>query len=436
MDLGSGLGHLSYSTLVHPADNWHQLWDSVTRYLPAVKKRVSPDKPFAVSLRLAAKSAYTLAANPGERTMLKEFFDENDMYLYTANAFPYGPFKGEPVKAEVYEPDWRTDERADYTMRVADILAEIAPPGANPSIQTPPLGFKPRVTGPEVIQAYTDQVIRVVAYLVELERRTGRVVGLAIEPEPACFLELTSETIDYFTNHLYAPPAVEALAGQTGLSRTEADTVLHRQLGTVFDVCHQAVEFEDVVKSMQDLGGAGIPILKFQIASAIRIPDLSPETANALKAFDDPVYFHQTVENRGGNITHYLDIPEALAAYDGSRDGREWRTHFHVPVFLEDVGVFKTTRPDIDAALRYHRANPVSEQVEIETYTWDVLPDEFKTGDIVDYIVRELDYVREGLTGTKAGDESAAADLDTRVAMAVGDALNQVELNKLPEEPS
>jgi hypothetical protein len=126
---------------------------------------------------------------------------------------------------------------------------------------------------------------------------------------------------------------------------------------------------------------------------------VTPEKAKALKAFDDPVYFHQTVERRNGEITRYLDIPDALAAYDGSRDGREWRTHFHVPVFLEEVGAFQTTRPDIDAALRYHRANPVSDQVEIETYTWDVLPDEFKTGDIVDYVVRELEYVRDGLTG-------------------------------------
>jgi len=399
MDLGSGLGHLSYSTLVHPADDWAQLWDSVNRYLPAVKRRIAPDKPFAVSLRLAAKSARALCDGPEERAKLASFLADNDMYLYTANAFPYGPFKGEPVKAEVYEPDWRTDERAEYTMQVADILAEIAPPGASPSIQTPPLGFKPRVTGPDVVDAYTRQVIRVVAHLVELERRTGRRVTLAIEPEPACFLELTTETIAYFRDHLYAPPAIRDLAARTGLSVPQAEATLRRQLGTVYDICHQAVEYEDVAASMRDLGAAGIPILKFQIASAIRIPDVTPEKAEALKAFDDPVYFHQTVERRNGEITRYLDIPDALAAYDGSRDGREWRTHFHVPVFLEEVGAFQTTRPDIDAALRYHRANPVSDQVEIETYTWDVLPDEFKTGDIVDYVVRELEYVRDGLTG-------------------------------------
>jgi len=397
MDLGRGLGHLSYSTLVHPADNWDELWDSVTRYLPAVKKRLSPTKPFAVSLRLANKSVSALTANPAERRKLKKFFDDNDMYLYTANAFPYGSFKGERVKEQVYEPDWRSDDRATYTMRVADILAEIAPAGVNPSIQTPPLGFKPRVTGPDVVKAYDAQVIHVVAHLVELQRKTGRTVTLAIEPEPACFLEKTTETITYFKNHLYADSAVDALARQTGMSTTQARDALHRQLGTVYDVCHQAVEFEDVVQSLKDLRANGIPVHKFQIASALRIPDVTPDKVMALKAFDDPIYFHQTVERRNGKIIHYVDIPDALAAYDGKADGREWRTHFHVPVFLDDLGIFKTTRPDIEAALRYHASDPVSDQVEIETYTWDVLPDSYKTGDIVEYVSRELEWVRDSL---------------------------------------
>ena len=402
MDLGRGLGHLSYSTLVHPADNWGELWESVTRYLPAVKKRLSPKKPFAVSLRLASKSVSALTAAPSERRKLKQFFDDNEMYLYTANAFPYGSFKGERVKERVYEPDWRSDDRATYTMQVADILAEIAPSGVNPSIQTAPLGFKPRVTGPDVIQAYTDQVIRVVAHLVELQRKTGRTVTLGIEPEPACFLEKTTETIDHFNNHLYAGGAVNDLARRTGMSAQQARDALHSQLGTVYDICHQAVEFEDVVQSMKDLRANGIPIVKFQIASALRIPDVTPEKAKALRVFDDPVYLHQTIEKRNGAITHYLDIPDALAAYDGKSDGREWRTHFHVPVFLDDLGIFKTTRSDIEAALLYHAGDPVSDQVEIETYTWDVLPDAFKTGDIVDYVSRELEWVKDSLmTATK-----------------------------------
>ncbi|MGH2849198.1 MAG: metabolite traffic protein EboE, partial [Solirubrobacteraceae bacterium] len=212
-----GNDHLTYSTLVHPGDTWDEMWASLTTYLPKVKARVAPDVPFGVCLRLSAASAETLVASAEERSKLRHFFDENDMYLYTVNAFPYGPFKGRRVKEQVYEPDWRSDERFQYTKNVATLLADLAPPDIAPSIQSAPLGFKPRVSGPDVVASYTEHVLGVVAYLVELEARTGRTVTLALEPEPMCFLETTAETIDYFTNHLYCGAAAERLGALADL---------------------------------------------------------------------------------------------------------------------------------------------------------------------------------------------------------------------------
>ena len=151
MELAGNLGHLVYSTLVHPGDTWDEMWASLNRYLPEVKSRFSPDRPFGVSIRISRNSADRLTSDAAERARLKTFLRANDMYLITANAFPYGPFKGERVKEQVYEPDWRTNDRAHYTAMVAEILAEMAPLGIEPTIQSPPLGFKPRVTGSEVI---------------------------------------------------------------------------------------------------------------------------------------------------------------------------------------------------------------------------------------------------------------------------------------------
>ena len=127
MDLGNGLGLLTYSTLVHPADNWEQLWTSLNTYLPKVKARVAGNKSFGVCIRLSAKTAETLANSPAERDKLKKFLDDNDMYIYTANAFVYGHFKGDTVKEQVYEPDWRTEERTQYTINVANVLADVCP---------------------------------------------------------------------------------------------------------------------------------------------------------------------------------------------------------------------------------------------------------------------------------------------------------------------
>lgn len=397
MDLGHGLGLLTYSTLVHPGDTWPEMWDSLTTYVPQVKQRVSPNDPFGVSLRISAASAATLTGDAAERERLKAFLADNDMYLYTVNAFPYGPFKNTIVKEQVYEPDWRSDERAVYTMQVADILAEVAAPGIEPTIQSPPLGFKPRVTGPDVVAAFTRQVIRVVAHLVKLRERTGRNVRLALEPEPACFLETTDEAIDYFTNHLYAADAQASLARQTGLSDGDAAAALRNHLGMVYDICHQAVEYEDIGTSLGRLDAAGIPVFKLQEAAAVRVPEVTQATVDALRRFADTVYLTQTVERRNGELTHFLNLEDAFDAWDRDPGPREWRTHFHVPVFLDDLGDFKTTRFAIEDALEFHKNNKLSPHLEIETYTWDVLPEHLKTGDIVDYVTLEIEWVREQL---------------------------------------
>jgi hypothetical protein len=394
MDLGKGLGHLTYSTLVHPGDDWEQMWGSLTTYVPQVKARFAPRDRFGVSLRLSAASAATLANSRAERERLKKFLTDNDMYLYTVNAFPYGPFKGTIVKEQVYEPDWRSQERTQYTINVADVLADVVPADIAPSIQSAPLGFKPRVTGPEVVASFTDHVLQVAAHLVALKARTGKTVTLALEPEPYCFLETTDETVDYFTKHLYSGAAAETLAKRGGIPISEAHVALRAHVGVVFDICHQAVEYEDITQALQQLVDAGIPIFKLQEAAALHIPQVTQQTVDALRRYAKTIYLTQTVEKKDGRLTRFLNLEDAFAAWEKDPGPREWRTHFHVPVFLDDLGPFRTTRFAIEDALRFHKAKPLSRQLEIETYTWDMLPENLKSGDIVDYVCRELEWVR------------------------------------------
>ena len=394
MDLGNGLGHLTYSTLVHPGDNWEQMWASLNTYLPKVKARFADNKPFGVSLRLSADSAQTLVGSKAERDKLKKFLSDHDMYLYTVNAFPYGAFKGTVVKEQVYEPDWRSEERTRYTMNVADVLADVCPASIAPSIQSAPLGFKPRVSGADVVASYTEHVLRVVAHLVGLEARTRRTVTLALEPEPYCFLETTDETVDYFTKHLYSAKAAEALARLAHIPISEAHGALRRHLGVVFDICHQAVEYEDIAANLQKLVDAGIPIFKLQEAAALHMPQVTQTIVDTLKRYAKTIYLTQTVEMKNGKLTRFLNLEDAFSAWEKDPGPREWRTHFHVPVFLDDLGPFRTTRFAIEDALRFHKQKPLSRQLEIETYTWDVLPENLKSGDIVDYVCRELEWVR------------------------------------------
>jgi hypothetical protein len=168
----------------------------------------------------------------------------------------------------------------------------------------------------------------------------------------------------------------------------------------VFDICHQAVEYESIPESLQRLVDAGIPIFKLQEAAALHVPTVTEDAVEVLTRYAETIYLTQTFERADdGSITRFLSLDDALA--DWARNPRpcEWRVHIHVPVFLDDLGAFRTTRSAIADALAFHRQSPLSRQLEIETYTWDMLPDDLKTGDIVEYVCRELEWVRGELTG-------------------------------------
>ena len=397
MDLGNNLGHLSYSTLVHAGDTWAEMRSSLETFVPQVKARVSPDSPFGVSLRISAESVKTLVDSPKEREDLKSFLAANDLYVYTVNAFPYGPFKGGTVMERVYEPDWTTDARVEYTNSVADILADITPASISPSIQTAPLAFKPKVTDAAYVDLFTTNLFRVVAHLIVLEARTGHRVKLALEPEPACYLETTDETVTYFTERVFSPAGVAELARLARIPRSEAEGLLRRHLGVVFDIGHQSVGFENIPESLGKLIDAGIPIFKLQEAAALWVKNLTLDLVPQLRVFTDTIYLSQTTLRREGEVKQFLNLGEALDDFEKDPRPAEIRTHFHVPVFLEELGPFVTTRFGVEDALRMHRESPISDHLEIETYTWDVLPEHLKTGDIVDYVTRELEFVRDQL---------------------------------------
>jgi hypothetical protein len=395
MDLGKGLGHLTYSTLVHQTDNWDQLWKSVNTYLPAVKARVAPQQKFGVCLRTSAPSIEMLSQDATKVADLKQFFKDQDLYLYTANAFVYGVFKKQVIKEDVYEPDWRTPERREYTKQVANLLATLAPEGVNPSIQSAPLGFKPKGTGPDIAKAYTDNIVDVVAHLVKLEKDTGKVVSLGLEPEPRCYLETTDETVTYFNDYLFAPQTAEQLAKKAGIHAADAAAAMKKFMGVVFDIGHQSVGYEDIPVSLQKLVDNGVPIVKLQEAASMHIPEVTQEKVDALQAFAKTIYLSQTCQRKDGTTQWFLNLEDAFEDWYKNPGPREWRTHFHVPVFLTELGHgFGTTRFALEQALAFHKKTPLSTHLEIETYTWDVLPEHLKTGDIVEYVTRELDWVK------------------------------------------
>jgi hypothetical protein len=65
-----------------------------------------------------------------------------------------------------------------------------------------------------------------------------------------------------------------------------------------------------------------------------------------------------------------------------------------VPVFLEQMAHFGTTQSFLAEILELHRAEPISPHLEVETYTWDVLPASYRNVDLSAAIARELNWVK------------------------------------------
>ena len=390
-----GESHLTYCTNIHPGETWKDIRGNLEHYLPLVKRRVCPEAPFGVGLRLSAAAAESLSEPPA-REEFAGFLREHGLYVFTINGFPYGPFHGVPVKDAVYLPDWRDEARLAYTNRLADLLSVLLPAGGGEpgSISTVPGAFKRNASNPEAIERIAELMVRHVSHLVKLERETGRCIVLAIEPEPCCLLETIEETVAFFRAHLHSVRAAERLATLSGLDREQARQALRRHVGVCLDLCHAAVEFEDAAQCMRSLSDEGIEIAKIQVTAGLRIPRVTSDAVERLRRLDEAVYLHQVVEREAGALRRYVDIGAACESKAWRSGECEWRVHFHVPVFLEELEGFSSTQAFVREALALHKERARSPHLELETYTWSVLPARVREVPIEEAIARELLWVR------------------------------------------
>ena len=395
MDLAGARGRLCYCTNIHAGESWESLAAALRGVSADVKAQVSRDAPMGIGLRVSAEAMQALKA-PAVRAELGEILAEQKLELWTINGFPYGPFHGQPVKEQVYEPDWRSAERLTYTNDLADLLAEFGRSnGEALSLSTVPGAFKPNGLGSEALIA--ENILSQVAHNIRLKKRTGMTVALALEPEPCCFLETIEEAVAFFERYLFSEAAAQRVAGLADVSIAEAQSALPRHLGLCYDVCHAAVEFEDPADSVALLRRAGVPIHKLQLSAALRLPQIDAQAREVLSAFVEPTYLHQVVSrDASGALARHSDLPEALAK-GSEADGEEWRVHFHVPIFLAELTLglrrFHTTQDFLSEILAHHANDAISPHLEVETYTWDVLPGELRDAPIAEAIARELKWV-------------------------------------------
>lgn len=391
--------HLTYCTNIHPGEDWSQVFANLQQYIPSLKKKLSPNKPFGIGLRLAdAASRELLQGNTLQK--FKSWLNEHELYVFTLNGFPYGGFHLQVVKDKVYAPDWSKQERLDYTLRLTQILGELLPEEMEGSISTVPLSYKPWFEGNQsqakVASSATIHIARVVAQMVRIRAATDKVLHLNLEPEPDALLENADEVIKYFEKYLL-PIGGTYLAKHLGIPQAAAEVLLLEHVRICYDTCHFAVEYEDPASVFERFAAAGIQIGKIQISAAIKaqIPQDKSERQllkERLQPFAESTYLHQVIARHAdGKLQHYQDLGAALSFLEEST-ACEWRTHFHVPLFIDDYQVLQSTQDDIVTVFELLQNNEICNHLEIETYTWEVLPPEMKV-DIAASIQREYEWV-------------------------------------------
>jgi sugar phosphate isomerase/epimerase len=361
--------HLAYCSNVHPADDLDGVAEQLERYAARVRRRLEAPV-LGVGLWVAAPALADTAAADRLRAQL----DRLGLEVVTLNGFPYTAFHAPVVKLEVYRPNWADEQRRDYTLALARLLARLLPDDVEEgSISTLPLGWRTEWDAGD--QAAGRLALEQVAFgLGEIEDETGKRIRLALEPEPGCTIETVAQ-------------ASEFLAG-----------LAPEWIGLCLDACHLAVQFEDPEDAVGRLADAGVPVVKAQVSSALRVPE--PATARAfLDDFAEPRFLHQVRERVGGAVAGTDDLPEALAG--GLPASSEWRVHFHVPVHAAE----HTTQDELEATLAALAGGPVpaTRHLEVETYTWGVLPDGPGGDDgLVEGLAAELAWTRDRLVALGA----------------------------------
>jgi hypothetical protein len=376
MRLSHGL-HLAYCTNIHRGETWAETFAALKTHTLAVRDRVSAGKPYAIGLRLSAQAALELS----ERKTLTDFrrwLDRENCYVFTINGFPYGKFHGARVKEQVYAPDWTTNERVAYTNLLFNLLAEIVPADVEGSVSTVPCSFKEFISSGDQVAAMRRNLWLCVEHIARLSESTGRKLHLGLEPEPLCFLETSSETVCFFDVLRDEHPG---------------DPRLNAHLGVNYDTCHLAVEFEEPADVLKRFADHDVRVSKLHFSSALKVT-ADPATRAALNSFVDTVYFHQVIERSSdGALRRYRDLDAALNSPLTPYTSPEWRIHFHIPLHFKPTAMFGTTTDHLVGVMDALAANPsFCSHIEMETYTWEVMPPEMKNRSVVDQLVSEYEW--------------------------------------------
>lgn len=370
--------HLAYCTNVHPAETLDGVLAQLRDHCEPVRRRLGRDR-LGIGLWLAKDAAHALVTDPSALRGLRTELDRRGLEVVTLNGFPYEGFGAEEVKYRVYKPDWTDPARLDHTTALARVLAGLLPDDVTEgSISTLPLAWRTAFDGRSAETAHA-ALLTLAERLDALAELTGRDIRVGLEPEPGCIVETTRDAIAPLTE------------------------IGHDRIGICVDTCHLATSFEDPHTALDALSQAHVPVIKSQLSAALHAehPHL-PDVREALAAFDEPRFLHQTRTATAAGLRGTDDLGEALQG-DALPDASPWRAHFHVPLHAAPAAPLTSTLPVLRAALArlLGGPHPLTRHLEVETYTWQALPAALRPrarSHLADGIAAELTLARDLLT--------------------------------------
>ncbi|BBP64359.1 sugar phosphate isomerase [Pseudomonas sp. Cab53] len=360
---GWAASQVGYCSNVHPTRDLAGLRACIESHFQQVRSLRGLDEQDS-GLWISALAAAQLQQKSARMDFLK-LLQRSGLRLTSLNGFPYGQFHEGAVKAEVYQPSWADQKRLAYSLNLAWILAQALPPDCHQGvISSVPLGYA--ATWNPILQERAEYHLRqLTASLARLHRETGKKIVFCLEMEPDCVLENTDQAIAFF-------------------QAVQATDPHHDHLALCFDVCHQAVMFEDCYQSLNTLRQAGVPVGKIQLSNALicRLPadvERRRHVLATLGDFAETTYLHQVkARDSQDRLSAWADLPIALdACANNPRPHPELRIHFHIPLFSEQLllpelsGSQVALAQTFDFLADHGDFRPV---LEVETYSWGVLP--------------------------------------------------------------
>lgn len=389
---------LAYCTNVHPSGDLLALRAALAGPVADVRRLRASGGPFRVGLWISGDVARALSSEP-ETAALAGLLRDQGLVVATVNAFPFGDFHAGAVKREVYRPDWTDPARLAHTLRVAAILARL--PADDPCpVSTLPGSFKPWGNDPARRAAMAEGLARAALSLSRLREETGREIRLCLEPEPFGTVETTGEAIAFLEEEAHGPGL--ARLRREGISAGAGERVLRRHLGLCLDTCHLLAAFEDLEASFRRVESAGIAVGKVQVSACLEAPG-GPEGIGRLRPFDEPRYLHQvSAKLADGTIRAWEDLAPFLRDAPSLPIDRA-RVHFHVPLdWKGDREGLRSPQEPIARFLGFLARRAARGEgcpvLEVETYTWGVLPSPPRSGpELAEGIARELRWAEQAL---------------------------------------